>query len=149
MENQLVVGKCAKIKVNKNGNLFIKSCKLHNLLITTTIFKPSHQTIQISPLPPTLPRKNPYQSQIDYIPSRKNMNSNIFETKSFNSNITKSDHKPVLAKIQIKWTYTKKATGTRSFNLSKLQNIQVVENYMKQVNEIIKSRTSTTSKQKE
>ena len=30
-----------------------------------------------------------------------------------------------------------------------MQNIQVVENYMKQVNEIIKSRTSTTSKQKE
>ena len=71
------------------------------------------------------------------------------ETKSSNSNITKSDHKPVLAKIQIKWTYTKKATGTRSFNLNKLQNTQVAENYMKQVNETIKSQTSTTSNQKE
>ena len=46
MENQLVVGKYAKNKVNENGNLLIEFCKLHNLLITNTIFKhkPSHQT---------------------------------------------------------------------------------------------------------
>ena len=50
----------------------------------------------------------------------------------------------VIANIQIKWTYTKKATGTISFNLSKLQNTEVAENYMKQVNEIIKNQTSTT-----
>ena len=30
---------------------------------------------------------------------------------------TGSDLKPVIAKIQIKWTYTKKATGSISFNL--------------------------------
>ena len=62
MENQLVVGKYAKNKVNENGHLLIEFCKLHNLLITNTIFKhkPSHQTTWISPLPPTFPRKNPY-----------------------------------------------------------------------------------------
>ena len=43
----------------------------------------------------------------------------------------------------------KKAKGTRSFNLRKLQNAQVVKNYMKQVNEIIKNQTSETSNQKE
>ena len=47
------------------------------------------------------------------------MNSKIFGSRSFNSNITRSDHKAVIAKIQIKLTYTKKATGTRSFDLSK------------------------------
>ena len=50
--------------------------------------------------------------------------------------IATSDHIPVIAKIQIKWTYTKKATGTRSFNLSKLKNTEVAENYMRQKNEI-------------
>ena len=55
----------------------------------------------------------------------------------------------VIAKIQIKWTYTKKATGTISFNLRKLQNTEVAENYMKQVNEIIINQTSTTSNQEE
>ena len=151
MENQLVVGKYAKSKVNENGNFLIEFCKLHNLLITNTIFKhkPSHQTTWISPLPPTFPRKNPYRNQIDYILLRKNMNSKIFGSRSFYSNFTGSDHKPVTTKIQIKWTYTKKATGTRSFNLSKLQNTQVAENYMKQVNEIIKTQTSTTSNQEE
>ena len=33
--------------------------------------------------------------------------------------------------------------------LCKLQNTEVAENYMKQVNEIIKNQTSTTSNQKE
>ena len=80
---------------------------------------------------------------------RKNMNSKVFDSRSFNSNFARSDHKPVIAKIQIKWTYTKKATGTRSFNLSKLQNTQVAENHMKQVHEIIKTQISTTSNQEE
>ena len=115
MENQ---GKYAKSKVDENGNLLIEFCKLLNLLMTNTIFKhkPSHQTTWISPLPPTFPRKNPYRNQIDYILLRKNVNSKIFDSRSFNSNFTRSDHKPVIVKIQIKWTYTKKATGTRSFN---------------------------------
>ena len=104
MANQLVVGKYAKNKVNENGNLLTEFCKLHNLLITNTIFKhkPSHQTTWISPLPPTFPRKNPYRNQIDYILLRKNVNSKIFDSRSFNSNFTRSDHKPVTAKIQIK-----------------------------------------------
>ena len=77
------------------------------------------------------------------------MNSKIFDSRSFNSNFARSDHKPVIAKIQSKWRYTKKATGTRSFNLSKLQNTEVAKNYMKQVNEIIKTQASTTSNQEE
>ena len=77
------------------------------------------------------------------------MNSKIFDSRSFSSNFTSSDHKPIIAKIQIKYTYTKKATGTRSFNLSKLQNTQAAENYMKQVNEIIKIQKSATSNQEE
>ena len=151
MENQLLVGKCAKNKVNKNGNLLIEFRKLHNLLMANTIFKhiPSHQRTWISPLPPTFPRKNPYRSQINYILLRKNVNSKIFDSRSFNSNFTRSDHKPVKTKIHIKWTYMKRATSTRSFNLSKLQNTQVAKNYMKQLNEIIKNQTSTTSNQEE
>ena len=54
-----------------------------------------------------------------------------------------------IANIQIKWTNTKRVTGARSFNLSKLQNTQVAENYMKKVNERIKNQTSTTLNQEE
>ena len=151
MEKQLVIRKYAKNKVNENGNLLIEFCKLRNLLITNTIFKykPSHQTTWISPLPPTFPRKNSYRNQIDYILLRKNMNSKISDSRSFKSNFTRSDQKQVIAKIQIKWTHTKKATGTRSFNLSKLHSTQVAENYMKQVNEIITNQASTLSNQEE
>ena len=104
MENQIVVGKYERKKVNENGNLLLEFCKLHNLLITNTIFKhnPSHQTTWISPLTTWIPRKNPYRNQIDYILMRKIMNSKIFASRSFNTNFTRSDHKPVIIKIQIK-----------------------------------------------
>ena len=39
IENQLVVGKYAKSKVNENGNLLIEFCRLHNLLTTNIILK--------------------------------------------------------------------------------------------------------------
>ena len=39
MENQLVFQNYAKHQVNENENLLIEFCKLHNLLITNTIFK--------------------------------------------------------------------------------------------------------------
>ena len=135
--------------VNENGNLLIEFCKFHKLLITNTIFKHklSHETTWISPLSPTFPRKNPHRNQIDYILLRKNMNFKKFDSRSFNSNLTRSLIFLVIANIQIKWTYTKKATGTISFNLRKLQNTEVAENYMKQVNEIIIHQTSTTSNQ--
>ena len=50
MENQLVVGKYAKTKVNENRNLLTESCKLYNSFITYSFIttfkhKPSHQTI--------------------------------------------------------------------------------------------------------
>ena len=61
--------------------------------------KPSHQTIWISPLPSTFPCKNSYRNQIDCILLRNNMNSKIFEQRSFSSNITRSDYKPVIEKI--------------------------------------------------
>ena len=48
------------------------------------------------------------------------MNSKIFDSRSFNSNITSSDHQPVKAKIQIKYKYPKKISATRSFNLKEI-----------------------------
>ena len=59
------------------------------------------------------------------------MNSKIFNSRSFNSSTTTSDHKPVIAKIQIKWAYMRKPTGTKSFDLSKFQITQIAKNYMK------------------
>ena len=73
MENQLETGKYAKIKVNRNGNLLIELCTFHNLIIPNT-----------------------------YHLLRKNMNFKILDSRSFISNITRSDPKPVVAKIQIK-----------------------------------------------
>ena len=55
-----------KNRLKENGNLLIEFCKLHNLLITSTIFKhkPNRQTTWISLLASTFPRKSPYRNQI-------------------------------------------------------------------------------------
>ena len=86
MENQLEAGKYEKDKVNKNGILLIEFCRFHNLIITNTILKHklSHPTTWILPLPATFSSKNQYRIQIEYILFRKNMNSKIFDSRSFN-----------------------------------------------------------------
>ena len=43
----------------------------------------------------------------------------------------------------------KKAAGTKSFILSKLQNTQIAQIYIKQVNKIIKKQLSATPNQEE
>ena len=107
------------------------------------------KTLSISPLPPTFPRKNSYQNQIDYILLRKNMNSKIFDSRSFNSNIWRSDHKPVIVKIWIKWTYAKKAMSTKIFQLkhiTKYANTWKLHGTSKQNN---KNQINITSNQEE
>ena len=141
MEDELGVENYLNSKVNENGNLLTEFCKLHNILITNTIFwnKLSHQTTWSLPLP----KKSLLKSN-SLCFAEKIWILKMFDSRYFDSNIVRSNHKLVIAKIQIKWTYTKNATGTKSFNLSKLQNTQITENYMKLVNEIMKNQISTT-----
>ena len=72
-ENQFVVGKYAKDKINGNGDLVIKFCKLNNLLVTIAIFKHKsfQHTTRTSPLPPNFPCNNSCWNQIDYILLKK------------------------------------------------------------------------------
>ena len=128
MEDKLGVENYLNSKVNENANLLTEFCKLHNILITNTIFwnKLSHQTTWSLPLPKkSLPKSN------SLCFAEKTWILKMSDSRYFNSNIVRSNNKLVIAKIQIKWLYTKNATGTKSFNLSKLQNMQITENYMK------------------
>lgn len=63
-------------------------------------------------------KKNPHQNQIDYILARNNTNTNIFDSKASVSTTAKSDHKPVIAKIMIKWNFHPKPKNTnKRFNI--------------------------------
>ena len=103
----------AKCDINFNGENIIEFCILHNLKITDTFFKhkPIYLTTWQLPAPyvneidlkMNTQRKNPYQNQTDYILMRNNTNTHIFDAKASVSTTLKSDHKPVIAKIMIKW----------------------------------------------
>lgn len=108
-----IVGKYAKNEMNENGEKLIEFCNAHNLRITNTFFKhkPIHQTTWTSPAPfknimdaqtKTL-KRNPYRNQIDYIVVKNNNITKTFDSRAHTTNITNSDHKPVIANIQIQW----------------------------------------------
>ena len=91
-----VVGKYTRSNINRNGEMLLEFCKLHNLHLTNTFkkHKPSQLTSWESPLHPQKDRKNPYRYQIDYIIMRKQKNLEMIDSRSYCNTLTKSDHKP-------------------------------------------------------
>ena len=135
-----IVGNYAKSDQNENGEKLIEFCNIHDLRITNTFFKhkPIHQTTWKSPATyinnidakTKQPRRNPYRNQIDYILVKNNNNIKIFDSRAYTSQSTKSDHKPVIAKLKIKWQLTRnKNTSNKQINISKFQNTIIREEY--------------------
>ena len=101
----------------------IEFCVTNNLQITNTFFKhkPIYPTTWQSPTPyvklrdckTNKPRINPFRNQIDYILVRNYTNTKAFDPKATISATANSDHKPVIARIMIKWKYQSK---TKSCN---------------------------------
>ena len=126
---------------------------IHNLRIVNTFFKhkPIHLTTWESPIntqnitdaKTNTPRRNPYRNQIDYILVRNNVNTRTLDAKASISKVTKSDHKPVIAKIIIKWKYQpmKKNTNKR-FNVTNFDRIEIRNDYK---NEIVASLTNVNN----
>ena len=74
-------------------------------------------------------RKNPYRNQIDYILIRNGNNIRTLDSKSYANKVTTSDHKPVIAKIQIRWKYQPKHKHDRVLNIENLKNETIAENF--------------------
>ena len=125
---QNAVGKYAKSHVNENGRYLIDFCSMFEISVTNTKFKhkPSHQHTWESPAPPVAPRKNPYRNQIDYIITRNNSkHTTVHDSRSSNSNITKSDHKSVIATNKIGWKYQQPQKGSKYLDINKLKDPQI------------------------
>ena len=144
-----IVGKYAKSDININGEKLIEFCMLHKLKITNTFFKHKaiHLTTWESPVNVTnindsktnTPRRNPYRNQIDYILVKNNSNSRTLDSKATISKSTKSDHKPVIAKIIINWRYylNPKTTTNRHFNVMNFDCVRTRDEYKNEINELV------------
>ena len=136
------VGKYAKSKINENGELLLEFAELHDLKLTNTFFKhkPAHmstwqcpeRTIQVTDSNSGTPRRNPYRNQIDFILTRNSNNTEVFDSRSYGGFSCNSDHKPVIANINIAWKYLKKYSANKQINIQAIN--QNNENKLKYQN---------------
>ena len=151
------VGKYAKSTINENGQLLLEFAKTHNLRLTNTFFKhkPSHQTTWESPVRinqhmdanSNEPRRNPYRNQIDYLITRNSDNMNVFNSRSYSNKCAQSDHRPVIADIQVKWKYMKHSKPNAKLNIELLQNPEYRERYNEAVSELFANEPAARNNQ--
>ena len=65
-------------------------------------------------------RRNPYRNQIDYILIKYKNNVNIFNSRSYGGRSAKSDHKPVITELEIKWPFAKPTNSAKKINFALL-----------------------------
>ena len=127
-----IIGKYGHGMINKNGHILLEFAKRNDLRLTNTFFKhkPSHRTTWECPQRKSehidtksgRTRRNPYRNQIDYILIKNKDNVNIYDSRSYGGMSTKSDHKPVITELEIKWPFTKSKKSAKKINYDLLQD---------------------------
>ena len=138
----------------------LEFCVMNNLKITNTFFKhkPIHLTtwqspasyVNITDCKTNTPRRNSFRNQIDYILVRSNTNTKVFDSKATISTTKNSNHKPVIAKIMIKWKYplkTKSSTSwsNKRFNIYYMKNQNIRNSYQNEIESYLMILTGKNS----
>ena len=141
------IGKFSKSKINENGELLIEFAEMNDLKITNTFFKhkPAHTSTwqcpqrreEILDANSGTTRRNPYRNQIDYILTRKSNNLKVFNSRSYGGFTCNSDHKPVIAKIQLKW---KTSTNKKHKTKINCREINKTKESLKQYQDLVRQK---------
>ena len=110
--------------------MLIEFSEMNNLKITNTFFKhkPAHTSTWQCPQRKSgtidsnsqTPRRNPYRNQIDYILVRNSNNIQVHDSRSYGGFTCNSDHKPVIAKINLKWKTVTKPKPSKKINSAEI-----------------------------
>ena len=134
------IGRYGKGHGNSNGKRLAELCIQNDLFLANTMFqhKLVHRTTWSAPMRNYITkdgteRRNPIRNMIDYIITRINMKTIITNARSYGGLNTETDHKMVIAKVNIKGrrTYyknTKKHTeriDTSNFKNKDLRTFQI------------------------
>ena len=151
------IGKFSKGYINHNGQYLLEFAKRHNLKLTNTFFKhkPCHITTWECPKRinahmdsrSSTTRRNPYRNQIDYLIVRNCKNLKINDSRSYGGMRTKSDHKPVIADINIKWKYMKHQKPLRKINFELFHEQNNINNYNATVSRYLENQPEIKSNQ--
>ena len=141
------VGPFGKGHINENGEALIQYAKQHNLRLTNTFFqhKLLHRTTWEAPYRECNTknkekRRNPFRNQIDYILTRKENMKQISDSRSYpHNNRTKSDHRPVIANVNLEINIYKTKKVGRNINYDKLRDVKIKKEYKEEIkNNIMK-----------
>ena len=126
-------------KGNHENTIYKIQFEDHKHVIQT---KTIHLTTWQSPVPyvnitdckTNTPRRSPFRNQIDYILVRNNTSAKVFDSKATILTTTNSDHKPVIAKIMIKWKYQSKTKSWKKrFNIYYMINQNIRSSYQNEI----------------
>ena len=145
------MGKYGKGEVNSNGYALLELAKPNNLKLTNTFFKhkPAHITTWESPERKSdfidsksrTTRRNPYRNQVDYVLIKNRRDIKITNSRSYGGIKTKTDHKLVIANIQMKWPYSKNVKNKNErIDYGKMSDPMKEEQYKKKAEEIFRSK---------
>ena len=90
----------------------------HKHIFQTQTYSSPVPYVNITDRKTNTPRRSPFRNQIDYILVRNITSAKVFDSKAAILTTTNSDHKPVIAKIMIKWKYQSKTKSWKKrFNI--------------------------------
>ncbi len=98
-------GQVWKRKVNSNGEHLLELASRNDLILTNTIFnhKMAHRTTWVAPERKNTDRRNQIRNQINYILVQNEYRVFVNDARSYNGKMKDSDHRIVLAKMNIDW----------------------------------------------
>ena len=154
------VGTYGKGFINENGQHLLEFAKQQNLKLTNTFFKhkPCHITTWECPSRSNKHldsnsnkiRRNPYRNQIDYLMVKTNNNIKVYNSRSYGGMKTRSDHKPVIAEINISWKHIKTQKTSHKINYKMFLDQDRNRKYTEAVhNKLQTQQNDTTSIQDE
>lgn len=151
-----VLGKFGKGQVNENGQHFLELCKQNDLKVMNTCFehKMTHRTTWTCPeriedhldARTKEPRRNPYRNQIDYICTKNETAKLVQDARSYGGMTTNSDHKIVIAKMNLRLPRLQYKKSEPSVNYDNI--IEKQFEYKNEVNRLMGEKEDTTVTQR-
>ena len=141
------MGMFGKGLLNSNGRFLLEFAAKNNLTLTNTLFyhKLAHVTTWTCPERKKphnswdgTKRRNPYRNQVDYILVRNEDKHLVQNARSYGGTETISDHKLVIANVDLKhdrtrYTKSNSSNSVPRVNIDKLQDLEIRKKYQNEL----------------
>ena len=141
------IGPYGKGHANENGIALAELCAQNELFVTNTMFmhRLSHRTTWTAPMrqfttKDGMKRRNPIRNMINYIITTKNIKHCITNSRSYGGIDTDSDHKMVMAEVNIRGRSLYKRNSKKKkvcVDIGQFRNPELRDKYVKETAKIV------------